>query len=459
MRRSFLVLGLVLWLAFALRITVAVNNLNAGLAPDEREYLDRAAVVAANVWQDIAIFRPPLYPYALALVFNIMGQARFVISAFHALADSLSVVLMFALTRELMKSVANAAPPCRRLTRGASVPLLAALLYAVSPPAIGLVGSTLSDTLFVCLMLAGFVTTLQAASNGRLGIALVGGFLFALAALTRELVAYFALLVVPFWWLVFAASSRRVRVLQTGAFLLGMGLILLPWVARNAVVAERFLLVSSSGEFNFARDNVRTAMLLGDIEKVAQDNNALNRQIRDELAAQPPEARAGYAYRRGLAAILATGPAWLLSKASSLGGFWDAFQFEKVNLGFVALPAMVAPPVSLAISGYLMALLLFAVIGFVAAPDPAGKLLLALFLLYSFVLFILTHYQLRYRFPPLVIATPFAAYGMWVVSELLRTRSASAAGISGRRLGVAAFLLLLSLILIGLAAQRFSVGG
>jgi 4-amino-4-deoxy-L-arabinose transferase-like glycosyltransferase len=451
--RSNAVLILVLLLAFALRMTVAVNNLNTGLAPDEREYLDRAAVVVENVWRDTAVFRPPLYPYALALVFNIMGQARFVVGAFHALADTLSVALMFVLASQAPGKTSQNAR-----VFGISVPLLAALLYGISPVAIGLVGSALSDTLFVCLMLAGFVITLRAAVNGRIVFALLGGILFALAALTRELVAYFALVVIPVWWLLFTSRTKRTRVLQTAVFLAGLALLFVPWIVRNQGVENRFLLLSTSGEFNFARDNVRTAMVVGRIPGV-ENNNALNRQIRDELAALPPNARASYAYRRGLEAILTAGPLWLFEKAASVGGFWDPFRFEKVNLGVETLPPSLQPPVSLAITGYLVAVLLFAALGLIAAPDAPAKLLLALFLLYSFVLFLLTHYQLRYRFPLLVVLLPYAAYGMWLVSEMIRTRSFVTSAMNGRRLGISGFVLLLSLVLIGIASQRSLSGG
>lgn len=453
--RSRVLVLLILLIAFALRVTVAHNNLTTALAPDEREYLGRAVRVAENIWADRAIFRPPLYPYALALVFNTLGQARFLVGAFHAFADVISVALMYALTGALVR---------RR-----NVALVAALLYAVSPTALGLVGSLLSDTLFICLTLTAFVLTLRAAAWKPIAwtgttphgapkkvasilLAALAGLFFALAALAREVIAYFALVVIPVWWLVFAAAPRWTRVAQTAALLVGMGALLVPWVARNQIVADRFLLLSSSSEFNFARDNVRVAMLLGAVSETAASNNALNQKIRGELDAQPPNARAAYAYRRGLEAIAATGPAWLLYKAESLGAFWNPFQIEKTNLGINGLPASWIPTVSLVVSGYWAAALLFAIVGFVAKPDPASKLLVALFLLYSFALFLLTHYQLRYRFPPQTFMLPYAAYGMWVVSEMARRRTLIVPQVSRRRVALALVPLTLSLILMAQAA-------
>lgn len=440
---SRVLLFLILLLAFALRLTVAQNNLTTRLASDERGYLRRAVQISENPLQDRVTFRPPLYAYALALV-NTPGQARFLVSGFQALIDTVSVALLFVLTRALVGRTAAA--------------LLAALLYALSPMAIGLSSSVFSDTLFMCLTLAGFVLTVRAAQpiewNASVLLPFLAGVCFALAALTRELIVYFALAVIPIWWLVFVALPRRTRLLQTGALLVGMSVLLGPWVVRNQMVAGRFLLISTSSEYNFARDNVRAAVAVGALDDTSETRKAFNREIRDELEAQPPNARAMYAYRRGWDAIAASGLYWLGYKARSLGTYWNPLKFDRAQLGLNALPAALVPVVSVLIAGYWVAVLLFAIVGFAAAPDPAAKLLLALFLLYSFLLLLLTHYQLRYRFPIQVMMLPYAGYGLWLVSEMVRRRTLYLGELSARRLALAAVPLTVSVFLIIQSAQR-----
>jgi hypothetical protein len=233
-----------------------------------------------------------------------------------------------------------------------------------------------------------------------------------------------------------------------------MILVLTPWVIRNGIVEQRFLLISTSGEFNFLRDNVRVAILFGDEASDAASTNALNQEIHAELEAQPSNERAGYAYRRGLQLIAQSGWSWLGSKAASLAGFWNPFPFEKVNLGITSLPPPLVPIASFVVTCFLIALILFATLGFIAAPDNASKLLVALFLLYSFALFMITHNQLRYRYPLHVLMLPYMAYGMWVVGKIARTRALNPQWISAPRLAIALIPLALFAMLILFAAQR-----
>jgi len=432
-------LVLILLLAFALRMVLTLSNLDTALAPDERGYRNRAILVATDMRQDRDVFRSPLYPYTLSLLFKTIGDNRFVISTYNALLDIASVALMYVLA-------------CLAVSRR-SVAVLAAFLFAVFPPALGLTGALLSEPLFTCLMLAGLVLVLRSIKRSSLLLAFLGGALLALAALTREVGLYFALLVIPAWWILFASGALRARIAQAALFLLGMILVLTPWVIRNGIVEQRFLVISTSGEFNFVRDNVRAAIQAGDETSVNARTSALNREIHAELEMQAPNERAGYAYRRGLELISQSGWAWLGSKATALAPFWSPFQFDRVNLGITSLSPPLIPVANAVVSGFLIALMLCATVGFVAAPDNAAKLWIALFLLYSLILFILTHYQLRYRYPMHVLMLPYMAYGLWVVGKIVQTRALNPKWLSARRLGIALVPLTLFGILILKAAQ------
>ncbi len=418
---------LIVLVGFALGVAMVSNNLNTPVAADERVYLNRAALAAANIWQDHSTSRPPLYPYALAVWYQIGGTSRFSIGIFQALLGVLSATFLYKLTRVLFRP------------RGLA--LLAALLFVVSPQALGLTGTVLSEPLFVCGMLAGFWLVARAVQRGGISGILLAGIFFALASLTREVIAYFALIAIPLWFILFANVPLRTRALQAFVFLAGMLLVLTPWVIRNYNVEQRFLLLSSSGEYNFARDNVRTALILQNGRAVLNGRPA-RFEIQRQLKAQPASQRALLAFQLGAQAIQETGLYWLGYKSAVTGAFWNPFQFEKQNLGIRRLPPALRAPTSFAVSGYLLALLVLATLGLIAAPDTSAKLLIALFLLYSFLLFILTHYQLRYRYPLYVMMTPFAAYGMWVVSRLVATRRLHPTWLSARRLLLTAGVLL-----------------
>lgn len=397
----------ILLLAFALRLLVARHNLDTPLADDEEDYLNRATRIAADISSDRTAFRPPLYSYALAVVVTTIGSERFVLNTYQALLDVGSVALIYTLTRLAFRRV--------------GVAVLASALFAISPTAIGLTGAVLSDTQFVFLFLLGLVALLRALKYQQWVLAGLAGIFFALAALTREVAFYFGLLVVPVWWIVFTRVPLRARLVPSAVFVLGMLLVMMPWVIRNAVVEQRFLLISTSGEFNFARDNVRIAILMGK-EKVTSPLR-INQRFFAEFEAQAPNDRAAYAYGRGLEAIRQTGLYWLGYKAQALGEFWNPYHFEKTNLGIANLPPEWLPLISSLISAFLIAFMLFATLGVLAAPDTPIKLLIALFLLYSLVIFMLTHYQLRYRYPLHVLVMPYAAYGIWLMREMVRQRT------------------------------------
>lgn len=466
-------LVLILLLAFALRMVLTLSNLNTALSPDERGYLNRAVLVATEIGQDRDVFRSPLYPYSLALLFKTIGDNRFVISTYNALLDLVSIALLYVLAR---RAVAGSRPfevyatvTSRAILRIAETPkglqgrgpgnragvaVVTAFLFAVFPPALGLTGSLLSEPLFMALMLGGLVLVLSSVERSSLALAFSGGALLALAALTREVGLYFALLVIPVWWILFTGGSRRARTAQAAVFLLGMVLVLTPWVIRNGIVEQRFLVISTSGEFNFVRDNVRAAILAGDETSVNARTGALNREIHAELEAQAPNERAGYAYRRGLELITQSGWEWLGFKAAALAPLWSPFQFDRVNLGITSLSPPLIPVANSVVSGFLIALMLCATVGFVAAPDNAAKLLIALFLLYSLVLFLLTHYQLRYRYPIHVLMLPYMAYGLWVVGKIVQTRALNPRWLGAPRLAMALIPLTLFGMLIVMAAQQ-----
>ena len=71
---------------------------------------------------------------------------------------------------------------------------------------------------------------------------------------------------------------------------------------------------------------------------------------------------------------------------------------------------------------FVIGVLVLAALGMLLARDNAPKLLILLYILFNLGLFIITHYQPRYRLPLTILLLPYAAYGMLRVVELAVSR-------------------------------------
>ena len=69
--------------------------------------------------------------------------------------------------------------------------------------------------------------------------------------------AYFAIFFVPLWLALTGGESVYSRAFKIVAFGAGLGLIFIPYAARNWVLERQFILISSSGIHTLARDNLK----------------------------------------------------------------------------------------------------------------------------------------------------------------------------------------------------------
>jgi 4-amino-4-deoxy-L-arabinose transferase-like glycosyltransferase len=163
-------------------------------------------------------FRPPLFPALLGAVFAITGPSLGVAQAVNVLLGSTVVVLLAILATRL---------------GGPRAGWLAGGLAVVYPPLLANDGPPLTESLALTLLLAG----LLALSRRR---CLVAGIAIGLLVLSRPS----AQLLVPVLgiWLLFAVGWRR-----TVLFAVMVGVIVLPWVARNQIVLGKPVLVTSNG--------------------------------------------------------------------------------------------------------------------------------------------------------------------------------------------------------------------
>jgi hypothetical protein len=175
--------------------------------------------------------RAPLYPLFLAAVGADPQRARIVQGAL----DACVAVILFALASRFAK---------------ASMAILAAMLYAFHPAAIGFSNAILSECLFAFLSAAALMLILLALERGAAWLAASGGVTLGLAALCRPVMIGF----IPVVVVLIAVRRREVRrALMNAAVVAGAAILtIIPWIVRSSLAAHHFVLVQSTGPVNFA---------------------------------------------------------------------------------------------------------------------------------------------------------------------------------------------------------------
>lgn len=398
---------LILLVGFALRVAVASASLDLPIRADEKDYTHLARLIVQNPLRYDNDFRPPLYPYTLALGFIVFGESRFATGVMHALLATLNIALLYALTQTLF----------RRRT----VSVLSALFLAICPEFIPVARLYLADILFFTLSTLGFWLLLKFYRAPPSPVMVLVGVVFALAALTREVLGLFALLAVPLWIVWTTARTGRQSILNGVLLVVGVLVVLMPWSIRNLMLESRFILISTSGEFNFARDNVRIESKVG-LKATVPKNASAMRQMFQELNAIPPARRGAYAYERGMAVIRYNPALWVLVKTRALKSMLNP---TTTNMPFIRLQqwsASVQAGLVQLNALFFYSTLLLALLGFLTARDNAPKLLLLGYILFNLLVFIVTHYQPRYRLPLMLLLYPYAAYGPVQLIQWMRAK-------------------------------------
>jgi len=278
-----LVLVTVLFATLLVRVGVLVAWPGA-LVDDPDGYRE----LAENLWRhgtfgyapdQPTAYRPPLYPLLLVPCVALGGWSRVAIAAIHVLLGLGTVALTFLIAERWTTFVckptdgvggksafipkptdgvggksAGQAPPLNDLLRGlpaAAIAVMASLLVAVDP--ILLVQSTQVMTETTAVFLAMLVLWLFTCDEPHLAAGLaprffVAGITLGLAALCRPVFLAWAVL------LVLAALWRRRWVLAI-TLIVGVGVTLAPWTARNWNVFGRPLVATTHGGYTFLLGN------------------------------------------------------------------------------------------------------------------------------------------------------------------------------------------------------------
>jgi 4-amino-4-deoxy-L-arabinose transferase-like glycosyltransferase len=187
---------------------------------------------------------PPLYSYALAGIYGVLGRGGLQVALFHILLDCISIICLFHISKRL-------------LPQGATVGALAGLMYAFYPYLV-FQNLTLIDTPIFMALLYGFLLLMvllrerAVLDRGTWGIAAMGGLVLGLGMLTRPIVPPLALLVAVWFML-------RLNLLQTILRLLSValvaGMVLGLWIIRNYDVYKAFVPMTTTSGANFWQGN------------------------------------------------------------------------------------------------------------------------------------------------------------------------------------------------------------
>lgn len=194
---------------------------------------------------------PPLYSYALMIIYSAFGRGSLQVGLFHITLDLISMVMLYAITVRVMRSAV------RNETRAEWVGTLAVACYAFYPYLI-FQNLTLIDTpFFMTLMFAFVLAAVLLREQERfdrytLLLALLTGLILGLATLSRPILPPLAILIAL--WFLFRRSLWQ-TILRLGIVAVISVLVLLPWIGRNFAVYNAFVPMSITSGSNFWQGN------------------------------------------------------------------------------------------------------------------------------------------------------------------------------------------------------------
>lgn len=238
-------------LLFALALTLRLSllaelaghpylDLNQVRGTDMEGYLQWGRRIAGGNWLgwgEGPFYQGPAFPYLLAVVVLLAGGSPLAPLLVQALLGSLVPVLVYWIGRRLFD---------------ARIGLVAGVLTAASGMLVFFGVVLHSTTLEVCLVSGALLLLVTASQDGGRWWAAAGA-AAALAALARPNLLITPPFVLLALWL--RGGDRRAAIRAGGLFVLGFALVIAPVTARNVLVGNQLVVVSSAGPETFRITN------------------------------------------------------------------------------------------------------------------------------------------------------------------------------------------------------------
>ncbi|MDH3890251.1 MAG: glycosyltransferase family 39 protein [candidate division Zixibacteria bacterium] len=203
---------------------------------DSQAYHTWALDILNGVKMDSPFFRAPLYPYTVAQLYQWFGVSPWPVVVFQNILGLLTVVVTYRFATKLI---------------GRRLALWAAAVVAVYPTLIFYEGETLMTTMTVFLYMLAIYCSYIAVNSPRLRNSLVAGVVLGLAAITRPTILPLLIILPVALLLKSGWSNRKMLMLPSLWFLLGISLPILPVTLANVTKGGEFVLISTQGGVNF----------------------------------------------------------------------------------------------------------------------------------------------------------------------------------------------------------------
>jgi hypothetical protein len=419
-----ILLGLIMAGGLLLRLIFFTASAPLGGTPlllDEGNYLGIAESLyrGEGFREGTPWLRPPGYPLFLATILGFSGGSRPAALFIQALLSVANIAVAYALGREAFARRHDVSP-----ARPKAIGLASAGLMAANPFVASQASMFMAETLYMLLLSLLFWAMLRAASawealpqlarsRKAIGLIALAGLLAAAGALTRsQLLGLVPLLLAWLWW----ALSRKVRwrsirpLLPIAIFLGVMLAAILPWTVRNYVRYQRFLLVETTGGYNF--------WLYNDV--IGRDE--INQRL---MEIRNPVDREAYATRHALAAITSDPLSFVANASQRFTDAWPVEEFSQLRFAirdkYPGTDCTLLDLYAWAETIFYVGFGLFTLWGFALAPGRALKGLFLLALLHYALVSALTITAFRFRMSLYPLAGVFAAWALvGLVSWLLR---------------------------------------
>jgi 4-amino-4-deoxy-L-arabinose transferase-like glycosyltransferase len=365
-------------------------------------------------------FFPVGYPAFLALVYWIAGPHQIAAKIANAVLSSIICLVAYLLAKQVFDKTTA------RITLA---------IMTLFPSQIFYTSLLTTEVLFTTFLLVSmYLFTTNKSEEVRGGSLFFGGVFLGLTCLVRSIPIFMPFVLLVYWKWIKMLPVRKI-ITAFMAVALGMASILLPWIIRNALVFNNFVLVSTNGGVNFWLGQVKGRFVEAPERFTA---NWLRRgsSPQEELAAEK------LAYREAFDFLKAHPATPLLNFPKKLYKFWYADidgLLHNSGLPRIFSPSEVLPivdglripyPRYIKISlfvisqGYYMLILfgfvtgIFVSIKYVKEP----RIYFLLLFIAAWTLFhTLAFFPLgRYRFPIAPLIAVFAGYGFKLVFARLR---------------------------------------
>jgi len=194
-----------------------------------------------------SVFRTPVYPSFIALVYSVFGHLPQAVVAAQIFLDSLTAVFVVLIFLEI--------------SRQKSYAYMAGVFYAGSPFSVFYSLILLSETLFAFILIVSVYCFILFLNHKKRGYLIASSVFLGVGVLCRPIALYLPLLLVAF---VFMSGSRlRDRLINCLIFLFSFYIVLIPWYVRNYQQYE-YLGIATVKDKNMSCFEAPTVLMMKD---------------------------------------------------------------------------------------------------------------------------------------------------------------------------------------------------